>query len=160
MITEITTLFASTRAAYNIAKGIGSLHVQVERDKAISELLQILLSAQDDSLSMREKYQSLIEEKNNIAKQLMEFKSWDKIVSQYSLTKLQFGSIVYSPNQSHPNPNPLHWLCANCFNSKIKSILQPKEMGHPRPLYCPVCNSVIHIGLKDHDHYFNEAQNN
>jgi hypothetical protein len=90
----------------------------------------------------------------------MEMEHWQETESQYDLIRLQTGSLVRSPNHANPLRTPLHWLCENCFGNKKKSVLQRKGIEHSQPLYCPECRIEIHLGLKDHDLYFSEAQNN
>jgi len=150
-IAELTSLFSSAKVAYDIAKGISSLHVQVERDKAISELLKVLITVEEQALLSQEKTSSIIQEKDQLAKQLLEMDEWKITKNQYKLVEISSGSFVYAPNESYPFPNPVHWLCQNCLdNERKKSILQLQQKT-PRgtDIYvCPSCKAPI----KDRSH--------
>ncbi len=54
----------------------------------------------------------------------MQFNQWKTTKSCYDLVETKSGVFIYVPNDSHPNPNPTHYLCTNCFNKSIISILQ------------------------------------
>lgn len=150
-LAEITTLISSVKTAYDIAKGINSLKIEVERNESISKILQILLSVQFDALSMQENYQTLLNEKETIAKRLVETEKWDETESQYDLMRMSVGTFVRTPNKNHQSPEPLHWLCANCFDKKKKSLLQKMYWTDDSPMICPECKTVIHLGIKEHE---------
>ena len=52
-------------------------------------------------------------------------KDWEnKTAPNYALKELAAGVFVYASNPGQEGPGPLHYLCANCFQEKSKSILQ------------------------------------
>ena len=51
---------------------------------------------QNDALLMQEKHSSLLREKDDIAKKLMEFEKWDETESQYELKEIYPGILLYS----------------------------------------------------------------
>jgi hypothetical protein len=151
MVAEITTFLTSAKTAYEIAKGINSLKTEVERNESVSKVLEILLSVQSDALLMQREFQSLLNEKDQLTQRIVKIENWAVTKSQYKLEEISTGSFVYSPNESHPSPDPKHWLCTNCFeNKQSKSILQliKKETGGIDIYHCDGCGSNI----KDRSH--------
>jgi hypothetical protein len=143
---EIVTLITSVKSAYEIAKGISSLKAEVERNQAIAKILEILLSAQADALSMREDYQELLQSKEELSKKLREFEQWQQIESQYKLEEIHRGVYVYTTKNPEALGQPKHWLCANCWQEKKKSILQANYHHESGAKYtCPRCKTEIHM---------------
>ncbi len=155
MAFELAALFTSARAAYDIAKGINSLHAQKEIDEAVSKVLQILLSVQSDALTMQKECQSLTDQKDRLVKKVEEYEQWTVKESQYDLVKLRSGVLVREPNDSHPDSEPLHWLCANCFDRKIKSFLQKESVGL-NSLVCQSCKTTFYITEEDKNEYLSQ----
>jgi len=144
MTFDPASLFASAKTAYDIAKGISSLHTEVERNQAVSKILEVLLSVQSDALSMKEKYSLLLTEKDDLIKKISEFEKWSEIEHQYELKEIASGIFVYVYKKSEVNREPMHWLCAKCYNEQKKSILQRKVKSMAGAIYiCHTCKSEI-----------------
>jgi hypothetical protein len=73
-----TTIFTSAKVAYDIAKGISALKSEVERNQAVSRVLEVLLAVQQDALSMQKEHNALLTEKNNLEAQLLTYDTWEK----------------------------------------------------------------------------------
>jgi hypothetical protein len=140
-----SSLYVSAKAAYEIAKGISALKTEVERNQAVSKVLEVLLSVQSDALSMQEKQSLLLTEKDHLTKKIMEFEKWSEIESQYSLKEIASGVFVYAYNKTDKATEPSHWLCAKCFNTdKKKSIFQRFDHdSHGVHYKCHSCDSEI-----------------
>ncbi len=146
MIAEISSLISSTKAAYDIVKGISSLKAEIERNESIAKILEVLISVQSQALSVQAKTQELEIEKYELAKKLMAFETWSETESQYSLEEIASGVFVYSYKKTNEANEPMHWLCTNCWKDKIKSILQCDTPHRTRDISysCPKCKNVIH----------------
>jgi hypothetical protein len=146
----ITSAISSIRIAYDIAKGIRSLNLEVERNDAISKILEILLSVQADALIMQEKYQTLLNEKNELTQQLMNFETWKKTKTEYGLYFVRIGTTVIIPKEGINSPYKTFWLCANCFENKKKSYLQA-VMREPIKtiLKCSACPTIITLEAEE-----------
>lgn len=75
MIAEFSALATTVKMAYEIAKGINSLKTDVDRKEAISKVLEILLSAQVQVISVNNIAHKLQEEKYNLHKNYWNLKS-------------------------------------------------------------------------------------
>ena len=142
MITEISTLITSSKAAYDIAKGIYFLKSDVERNKNIAKILEVLVSVQFQASSILSKAHELEIEKHNLTKKIMEFENWSKTEAQYELKEITSGVFIYSYKKINSSSEPMHWLCTKCYNEKRKSILQyRKHLPDGIHYMCNTCNS-------------------
>ena len=66
----------SAKIAYDLATGIASLKTAVERDQAVSKILEVLRAVQTDALLMQEKHSLLTTEKDHLEKENMRLKDW------------------------------------------------------------------------------------
>jgi hypothetical protein len=141
---EIASVFTSVKVAYDIAKGIGSLKSEVERNESISKILDILLSVQSDALQMQEKHHLLLREKDNLEKKLMELEKWSETEIQYELKEVARGFFVYAYKKPDNLGKPDHWICANCYKDRKASILQLVSGSMIKKRYfCPNCKTDV-----------------
>lgn len=138
MLAEISSLVASSKAAYDIAKGINSLKSEVDRNESISKVLEVLLAVQTQALSVNAIAQKLQEEKYELTKKVMEFEKWAKTEAQYELKEFAPGVFVYAYKKGDNLKEPMHWLCPNCWQEKKKSILQRRY--HEATFGAYICN--------------------
>ena len=142
MIAEIGSLISSSKTAYVIAKGIYSLKSDVDRNESISKIIDILVSVQTNALSVNAIAQKLQEEKRHLEQKIVEFEKWSETESQYELKEIATGVFVYCCKPTDKTSEPMHWLCANCYNKRQKSILQRRTHGPGGIHYiCNTCNS-------------------
>ena len=147
MIAEISSLVASSKAAYDIVKGINSLKSEVDRNESVSKVLEALLSVQTQALSVNAIAQKLQEEKYELTKKVMEFEKWAETEQQYDLKEIAPGIFVYSYKEGIEFTEPKHWLCTNCWKDKIKSIIRLSSEGSGSKKYiCPHCKDEFYIG--------------
>jgi hypothetical protein len=139
-----SSLYVSAKAAYEIAKGISALKTEVERNQAVSKVLEVLLSVQNDALSMQEKQSFLLTEKDNLIKKIAEFEKWSEIESQYELKDIAPGVPVYAYKKTDKATQPFHLLCANCFSKRQKGHYVKSEMTYDGTHYkCLNCDKEI-----------------
>lgn len=146
---EVSAALASLKAAFDILKGMNSLNIDVSVKQQTTELLSSLIAVQSGMLSLQTEYQKLLESNEDLRQQIVQSEQWEETESHYDLRKTTLGGIVRAPNAKHPRPDPLYWLCANCFENKKKSILQKSSWGDHDPLFCPSCKIVIHLGIEE-----------
>ena len=143
-LSEFSAAIASLKAAMDILKGILSINKDAAIKSKVIELQSLILSHQSELFSVQSKYEEIIKTKNDIEKELMRFKNWEIMASQYDLVKLSTGSIVRSPNKNSGFTENEHWLCANCFENQKKSFLQPgRIIGNKQSYKCNHCGESI-----------------
>ena len=141
MISEIASLIASSKAAYDIAKGLTSVHIDDKIRERTADLLGILLAVQSDALIVNAKHQELLKLKYDLEKKILEFENWSETERQYELKEVAPGIFVYAYKKTVESAEPMHWLCTNCWKDRIKSIIQ-KPLGDSYT--CPKCKTELY----------------
>lgn len=152
MIAEISSLITSSKAAYDIAKGIYALKSEVDRNEAISKILEVLISVQTNALSVNAIAQELQQEKYDLKNKILQYENWSETERQYELKEIVSGTFVYAYKESVDKTKPDHWLCPKCFQEKKTYILQlhyNSSTGPPEYI-CSNCKTVIKIRTKTH----------
>src|SRR3972149_10809607 len=143
-ITEIAALLSSAKGAYDIAKGVSSLSADVQRNESISKILEALIAIQGEALSVQERYQKVLEEKNELSARLKNFEQWSDIEQLYELKDLGGNVFVYAYKKTESSVEPMHYLCTNCYTAEKKSILQCLGTYVTGTDYiCHTCNAKI-----------------
>ena len=145
MLVEIQAGLAGAKAAIDIAKGIHSLGNETERNAAVIEIQRHVLEAQQ-GLSAAYADLRQAEEAISDLKARLERREKDRAeIATYRWAKFHPGTtVLVSPE----NGQPSHFLCVNCGNSAIRSVLQPTGAVERRyRIYrCEGCKSEIPIG--------------
>ncbi len=138
------SLFTSAKVAYDIAKGISALKTEVEINQAVSKVLEVLLSVQQDALSMQKEHSLLLTEKNNLINKISEFEKWSEVEGQYELKEIAPGVHVYAYKKTDKSTEPMHLLCTNCFSKKQKGFYIQSETTYGGTKYkCLNCDKEI-----------------
>lgn len=144
MTIDPMSIFTSVKVAYNLAKGMNALNTVNERNEAVAKILEVLISVQQDALSMQEERSFLLTEKDALIKKISEFEKWSEIESQYEFKDLAPGVPVYAYKKTDKATQPPHLLCVNCFSKKQKGYYVQSEMTHSGTLYkCLNCDKEI-----------------
>ncbi len=147
MITEISSLVASSKTAYDIAKGLASGYLDEKVRERTSELLGILLSVQSDALAVNSKHQELLQDKYNLEKKIMEFEEWSATKNNYELKELAPGVPAYLRKKTNETEDPTLWICPYCYDKKQESFLQQECHYETGGFYfCPSCRTPFQWG--------------
>ncbi len=144
MLAEITTAFASLKTMGELT----ALVLKTRVDSAVIEKAQesqaAMISLQSAMLSLQTQYQVLLREKDELEQRLIKMEDWNTEAQNYSLKEISSGVFVYVRKQDSSDGSPSHWLCANCYENKQKSILQrqPRE-SRGTPYRYIRCKSLI-----------------
>ncbi len=138
---ELTMAFSSIKTAIEIVKFISNSNKDASIKEKTIELQDTILSIQSTFTDLNERYFKMLSLNNDLKKELEQVNQWKDTKSQYKLIKGVTGTLVYVPNEFHPNPDPTHYLCTNCYCKRKKSILQAiEEMSD---YICPDCGMKI-----------------
>jgi transcriptional regulator with GAF, ATPase, and Fis domain len=139
-IAEVSAIITSIKATIEIAKGLKSSYDAHTIAQAQSDILEQLLAIRMDTLTLQEKHSTLINEKDELAKKLVQLEQWEKTESEYELQEINRGKFVYSPKNSQQSKKPTHWLCTQCWDDRKKSVLQANYHTESEAQYiCPRC---------------------
>jgi hypothetical protein len=157
------TIFASAKIAYDLAKGISALNTDVERNQAVSKVLEVLLSVQQDALLMQKEHSLLLHEKDDLIKKISEFEDWAETERNHETAFVIPDIRVYIRKGIDDAARQTeHWYCTNCWTDRKQSILHLLNKNDYVVIYfCPKCKnqfrhdiphkplgrSVIHPGV-------------
>lgn len=142
MITEIAAAATAAKHAYELVKGIGTLHTETEKNAAIIDVQQSIIDVQRQLAEAQHRYDELAQQKRKSDMDLAARDEWAREAARYKLRPINTGVFVYALTASDGEVK--HWLCAHCFQERRKSILQ-WQCGYTTYV-CPRCNSVIDSG--------------
>jgi hypothetical protein len=116
------------------------------RDKSI-ELNSAVIALQTAITGIQSQNYELLNENNRLKQQLIDLKNWETEAAQYELKEVDSGVFAYAFKSAPDSATPPHWLCANCYQNKEKSILQRGRKSGPlgTPLDCPRCKTYLRI---------------
>ena len=139
---EVSSLLASAKIAYDLAKGIASLKTALERDQTVSKLLEVLISVQTDALLVQKEHSLLTAKKDELEKECLRLKDWTAEKERYHRKQIAPGIFAYVETGSGGSMKSTHKYCCNCFDKTVQSTLQrsyePKRMiGMVCPNGCP-----------------------
>jgi hypothetical protein len=140
MASEFIAGLSLFKTAFDIAKGLKDINDATVRNSAIIELQEMILSARDQQAATLERISQL-------EKELARFENWEAEKQRYELADVGRGTFAYRLKPSMANGEPLHSICAYCFEDATKSILQPetKAIGGSQHLVCNRCDSDLVI---------------
>lgn len=148
VIAEVSTIITGIKGTIDIVKGLKSSCDDHTIMQAQTEIREQLLAILSDAIALQEKHSALINEKDELAKKLMEFEHWKQTESEYELKEVVPDKFVYSYKNSQQSTIPMHWLCPNCWNDRKKSILQKIRQTEREAGYiCHRCNFDILVYL-------------
>lgn len=135
-LAEFSAAISSVKATIAFVKGAKAAIDKMEIANQLSDICDRIIAAQSQTLALQTENLTLIQDKNDLNKKLIEFESWKKTESEYDLTEICHKRFIYVSKKSAESAQPEHWLCPNCWQQKRKSILQGKP---DRQYMCPAC---------------------
>ena len=144
-LAEISAALQSIKVATDIAKGIKSLKTEVAVNEKASKLLDSIIDIKMNLIEFQNQYEVLLQEKRELEEKIRGYDNWEKIQKQYLLKEISPGKFVYSYSDDKKGTPP-HFLCTNCFEGKIKSIMQLEWLDDNETKHiCPKCKNYIKI---------------
>lgn len=141
---ETASALSSLKIAYEMAKGLQSLHTSTEVKQAISGILDQLVTARNDAFEAADTRAALLKRVDDLEQELVSFKTWDGDKERYKLTEISRGVFTYVLKPELANGEPTHCICAECYQHRKKSILQSDGGFYgTATLACPTCKVEI-----------------
>ena len=151
----MTDLFSALLAAIpGLAKAgadIASASDEAKRNTQLIEFQKALINANALIASVQQQNASLLREKDDLEKQIMQLENWKTEKDRYIMVTVFNAATVYSLKESMSSGEPPHYICPVCYQRGHKTLLQPKKAStgfvH---LYCPTpsCNFDIPTGFR------------
>jgi len=137
MVAEIYGGISAFKAMFDLAKTVKDINDTAIRQTASIELLEKILTAREAQAAALERIRELEEE---IAK----FETWDTEKENYELQAIARGATAYMLKPDARGSKPPHWLCAQCFENRKRSILQlAADFSVHWVYHCQGCGSKI-----------------
>ncbi|KAB2845677.1 MAG: hypothetical protein F9K45_03470 [Melioribacteraceae bacterium] len=142
-LAEISAALQSIKVASDIAKGIKSLKTEVAINEKASELLDSIIDVKMNLIEFQNHYENVQREKRELEEKIRSYENWESIQKQYALKEISKGIFAYSFS-IEDKEIPHHFLCANCFEGRVKSIIQMDWQDDYQTKYsCPKCKNHV-----------------
>src|SRR3954470_12761414 len=116
-MTMITGGLASLKAAKDIAEGLVNLRDTAKFQGAVVELQGKILAAHADQFALLERVREL-------EAKMAQLEAWEAEKKRYKLTDYGSSTFAYELKAEAAEGEPMHRLCAACYQQGHKSILQ------------------------------------
>ena len=151
MTDPFSALLAAIPGLAKAGADIASASDEAKRNAQLIEFQKALINANALIASVQQQNASLLREKDDLEKQIMQLENWKAEKDRYTMVTVFEAATVYSLKESMSNGEPPHFICPVCYQRGHKTLLQPKKAGtgfvH---LYCPTpsCNFDIPTGYR------------
>ena len=148
MVAEAIAGISIFKTMLDTARGLKDIHDATARDQVAFTLQRQILEAQTAQMA-------LVDDVGSLKAKLAEFETWDAEKQRYQLEEIVPGVSAYRIKDAVRDGEPDHYICANCYGRRVKSVLQA-ESWQPmrcRVLVCHACGSVLYRDGQPHpDH--------
>jgi hypothetical protein len=145
-ISAIDGLTASLRAVAEIAKAMKEVGDASEIPTKIYELTKEIMSAQSCALAVQAEQFDSAQRKSDLDDEIVRLKAWNTERYRYQLQSVGPGANAYVVKDTMRGSEPVHWICADCFQSGKKRFLNESHSDvHHVYHKCAECSYRIRI---------------
>lgn len=136
---SITAAVGSLKVAGDIAMGLINLKTMAEVQAKAIELNQKIIAAQHEIFAANAAQSTLVERVRDLEKQIARMEAWEAQKKRYQMASVLAGTTIYALKKSMSDGEPPHYICASCYQTGHRSILQNgQDMKTMRTfLVCP-----------------------
>jgi hypothetical protein len=135
------------KTAYDLAKDLVNLADATARQGKVAELQRQILDAQGDAIAANQERLALIETIGKLEKEVARLEAWEGEKRRYGLQELPPGVFARALQPAMADGEPIHRLCAKCYEDGKKSILQSAGIIHGQEtLNCHGCGARMVVG--------------
>lgn len=132
------------KVAGDIAKALLDLKSLSEVQGKVIELQAAILAAQSSALAAQSDQFSMIEEIRALKQEVASVKGWEETKQRYRLHNFPSGMFAYALKPESAAGEPAHYVCAKCYDSGRKTILQgTKSQQYGVMLICHECKIQV-----------------
>ncbi len=154
MFGEFAAGIASLKAAGDILKGLNAASTQAAINEAKISLQERVFEAREALAAAQNEQAAALARISELEQEIVRLKDWEAERERYELRDAGRGAFAYMQKSGVNTGEPPHWLCANCFNKRQKSLLQFRGQnqmpGGPRTetsrYGCDSCAGAIIVG--------------
>lgn len=130
------------KGAWDTAKELNTMSVDYSVKSKTEELLSKLVSARNASLDLSELLREAKDKIIELKEKLNQNEDFSRDKCNYEMYQPVSGTTVYKLKEFNALEQPLHYLCAKCYQAHVKSILQYKDSRGPFDIMaCHTCTS-------------------
>jgi hypothetical protein len=145
-VSAIAGLVTSLRAAVEITKAMKDIGHANLIPPMIFELTKEIMSAQSFALAVQSEQFQLLQSKRDLEEEMIRHKAWNTEKYRYELRTVGPGAVAYVLKESMRGSEPIHWICANCFQVGKKRFLNESHSDlHHVYHKCQECGGKIRI---------------
>ena len=122
--TGLMEIAGGLAAAAKILKTLKSLVTAPDAKAQVIELYDVIISTQAGALEGITREHSMLEEIRDLKEQLGRAEAWGTQKIRYKLATPHSGVTVYALQKSMSDGEPPHYICANCYQSGKRAMLQ------------------------------------
>lgn len=148
MLAEITAALSGLQAAGNLLQGLNAANAQARINDVKITLQNQIFQAQSALTTAQQSQSALTTRINDLEQEIVRMKNWESEKQNYELKSISTGAFAYMRKAGMESGQPLHWLCANCFDHGNRSILQNQGRAADKQysIYgCHHCSSKIQV---------------
>jgi rubrerythrin len=143
MVGEAIAGLGAIKTAFDLAKGLKEINDAANRNAAVIELQEKILTAQQAQAA-------LVERVNELEEEVASFEAWDAEKQRYKLTDYGGGTFAYALKPEAAQGEPAHRICPACYQKRDVSILQFgfRTSGGQDKYNCPSCKTEYDFGQR------------
>ncbi|ATY33415.1 hypothetical protein CVN68_16770 [Sphingomonas psychrotolerans] len=124
----------------DIAKGIQALDTNAKVKLATIELMEKILTAQQEAFAAQQAQATLLERIRKLEADANRVSDWEQERARYELKEFPTGAMAYVLKGNVSDGEPGHRICPACYQDSRKSILQTISRGRGGEVVdCPRC---------------------
>jgi len=143
MMDWVAGAYSGIKAATDITQSMLTLKTDAAVTTKVVELNGVLLGLQSQLNAAHSEHSTLSSRIRDLEAEVAQFKRWEQEKERYQLHQFPAGTLAFRIKPEVQGSEPLHEICATCYQKGIKSILQACEDGWYKALKCHPCDSVI-----------------
>lgn len=148
MTDPLSTLLAAIPGLAKAGADIAAASDEAKRNAQLIEFQRVIIQLQSSIASVQLQNASLLHDKEQLEKQIMELEHWARERDRYSMITVFQTATVYSLKESMSNGEPPHYICPKCYQHGQKMILQPSNPKGFIHIVCPACDFDIPTGMR------------
>jgi len=141
MVGDAIAGLGAIKTAFDLARGLMDINDAANRNAAVIDLQEKILTAQQAQAA-------LVERINDLEKEVASFEAWDAEKKRYKLTDYGGGTFAYELRPEAAEGEPAHRVCPACFQKRHISVLQfaYRTSGGQDHCNCPACKTEYDFG--------------
>src|ERR1700683_4896406 len=123
-ISALAVALSSLKAAKDIAEAMVSLRDTAAFQSKLIEFQGKIIDANNASFAAQDERVSLLERVGALEKQVTDLKAWEAQKKRHQMEQVYTGATACVLKPEAQGTEPIHWLCARCYNEGKPSLLQ------------------------------------